>query len=294
MVLERRPRVSLRRLLDERDLLVAPGVWDGVSAKIAERLAYDVVLTPGWGVAAALGMPDADVYSKADNVAAVRVVAEATSAAVVADIDGGYGSPMNVVYSMRAFEAAGASAVLLEDQVSPKRCDYLVPHLELHDIRTAANKVRAAVESRRSQDTLVIARTDAAGDEILRRGEAYAEAGADLICPIAVSESFGADQWRKLHEVTDLPLMAAFVPGYWQEQRFDAATLVDVGVRLVTLGLHPLYAATRALMDSMRALREGAWVAEAFPDIMTHDEFGDIIGMTDVFALERRYTTTDT
>jgi methylisocitrate lyase len=287
------PNKSLRKLIGEQDLIIAPGVWDGVSAAIAEQVGFDAILTPGWGVAAALGYPDADIYTRTQNAAAVRTIANTTTAAVLADIDGGYGNPISVYYTMREFESAGAGGVLLEDQRSPKRCNWLVEELDLEDVEVACAKIRAAADARQDKDIMIVARTDAEGDEIYRRGVAYVEAGADMICPICVQQDFGPDSWRRLADETGVPLMSAFVPGTWQEREFTPDVCKEIGVKLVTLGLQHFYAATAAIRSTMQAIKDGAPVTEVFEDSMSHDDFCDIIGIPEVFELERRYLGDD-
>jgi len=285
-------RRTLRELLEVQDLVVAPGVWDGISAAVAERAGCDAVLSAGWAIAGALGLPDAELYSKSDNLAAVRVIADTTSAAIVADIDGGYGNAVNVFYALRDFERAGASAVLIEDQVAPKRCNYVVSHVDLNDLSTATGKVRAAVEARQSPDTMVIARTDAVGDEIFRRAEAYVGAGAEMICPLSTSPEFDAARWQLLHEKIGAPLMCALVPGFWQERTFTRQVMKDIGVRLVTCGLHPLYAATAAVERCMRRLLAGEEPLAVSEGAMSHEDFSELIGFDEVFELQRRYVPT--
>jgi methylisocitrate lyase len=165
----------------------------------------------------------------------------------------------------------------------------MVDSLPLEDVETAAGKVRAAVDARQNPETIIIARTDAQGDEIMRRGEAYAEAGAEMICPIAPDPAFDADSWRELHERTGLPLMSAFVPGTWQEREFTVDVMKEIGVKLACLGLHHLYAATKAIQDTMQRIKDGEWPTEVFQGDMSHDEFSEIIGLDRIFELEAQY-----
>jgi methylisocitrate lyase len=283
------PRRTLRGVLAEKDLVIAPGVWDGFSAAIAESVGFDAYLSPGWATAATMGLPDADIYTRTQNATSVRYISAVTNAAILADIDGGYGNAIGVMYTVQEFEDAGASAMLLEDQESPKRCNHMVASLELEDIETAAGKIRAAVDARQSPETMIVARTDAVGDEIYRRAEAYAEAGAEMICPIAPSPEFDADCWRQLHERTGLPLMSAFVPGTWQEREFTPEVMGQIGVKLACLGLHHLYAAATGLLASFERIKAGEPPAQVFEGQMTQDDFARIIGLERIFELERKY-----
>jgi methylisocitrate lyase len=284
-----KPRKSLRGVLEANDLVIAPGIWDGFSAAIAESVGFDAVLSPGWATAATMGLPDADIYTRTQNATSVKYISSVSSAAILADIDGGYGNAIGVMYTIREFEDAGASAMLLEDQSSPKRCNHMVSKLQLEDIETAAGKIRASVDARQSPKTMIVARTDAVGDEIYRRGEAYAEAGAEMICPIAPSPDFDADCWRELHERTGLPLMSAFVPGTWQEREFTPEVMGQIGVKLACLGLHHFYAAATAIKSTLERIKAGESATEVFEGDMTQDEFSAIIGLERIFELESKY-----
>jgi methylisocitrate lyase len=283
-------RPTIKRELDAAGVLYAPGAWDGVSARLAEQAGCRAVLTPGFAISAALGLPDADLYTKTDNLSAVRTVTASCSLAVVADIDGGYGNAVNVFHTVRDFEAVGVSAVMLEDQVLPKRCNFSVRgQVELTELGTACRKIQAATDARRSADTLIIARTDAEGDEIYRRGAAYAEAGADMVLPISVSSEFGPESWQRLHEKAGVPLATAFVPGFWHEERLTPAVLREIGVRLVMCGLHPLYAGAAAMKRAYELLAGGAPPADVSREGMSHHDFSALMGFPEVNEMQARY-----
>lgn len=284
-------RRTLRGLLAKGGLIRAVGAWDGCSAAIAEDVGVDAVFTGGWMIAASQGLPDAEMYSKAHSIDAVRVVASRTTAAVISDMDGGFGSASHVYHALQSYEAAGSSAVMLEDQRSPKlACNWLAAGREVYELEYATAKIRAAVEARRSPGMLVIARTDAEGDEIYRRGEAYAKAGAEMICALATSPDFGPDCWAKLHDVTGLPLVLAPVPGTWQEREFTPEVCEQVGIRLLALGLPPFNAAMTAIRDSYRRILGGEPLPSLAAGAMSTEEFGRIIGLNEAIALEAQFT----
>ncbi len=165
--------------------VIAPGVYDMISARLADRLGFDAIYMTGYGtVASHLGLPVAGLASYTDMVGRVRQIAGGTETPLIADADTGYGGLLNVAHTVQGYEAAGASAIQLEDQEMPKKCGH-TPGRRVIAIEDMVAKVKVAVASRASADTLIIARTDARTtlglDEALRRGEAYARAGADIL-----------------------------------------------------------------------------------------------------------------
>ena len=177
--------VSLRSRLAQPDALVALGAHDGLTARLAERAGIEALYHGGYSVAAHhFGLPDVGLVGRAEVAESVRRMRAATDLPIIADADTGYGSESSVWLTTRELEAAGANAVQIEDQLSPKRCGYMegkevIPEAEM------TLKVRAAVEARRSDETLIIARTDALQvtglEDAISRCNAYAEAGADLV-----------------------------------------------------------------------------------------------------------------
>ncbi|MFZ2059158.1 MAG: isocitrate lyase/PEP mutase family protein, partial [Acidimicrobiales bacterium] len=171
-----RQRPSLRPRLASKKLLVAPGVFDGISARIADQMAFDALYMTGYGtVASHLGLPDAGIATFSDMVGRVAVLAKATKTPLIADGDTGYGGLLNVQYSVRGYEAAGAVAIQLEDQEFPKKCGHMLGR-RVVQVEDMVDKIKVAVASRDSNDFLVIARTDARTthglDEALRRADA--------------------------------------------------------------------------------------------------------------------------
>src|SRR5271156_168774 len=174
----------LRQLLTSPDMLVAPFVYDGLQAKIAERTGFDAVYMTGFGTAAARGFPDLGLLSMTEMVQNVRTIANAVKLPVICDADTGYGNPVNVWRTVREYESAGAAALHIEDQVWPKRCGFLAGK-QVIPLDQMVPKVRAACDARRDPNFVIIARTDALAvngwDDVVRRAHAYRAAGADLI-----------------------------------------------------------------------------------------------------------------
>src|SRR4051812_2830241 len=176
---------ALRELLDAGGPVVAPGAYDGLSARLVERAGFPAVYMTGFGASASLlGRPDVGLLSFAEMADHARRLVQAVGVPVIADADDGYGNPLNVMRTVREFEAAGVAALHIEDQVAPKRCGHM-DGKEVIDASEMVEKVRAAVEARRSPALVIIARTDARAveglDRALERARRYRDAGADML-----------------------------------------------------------------------------------------------------------------
>jgi HAD superfamily hydrolase (TIGR01509 family) len=208
------PRRTLRTLVEQKNGLVVPGVYDGVSARLVERAGFPAVYMTGYGTSASrLGLPDLGYAGLAEMADHARNLAAAVSIPLIADADTGYGNALSVRRTVRTYEAAGVAALHIEDQVAPKRCGHLSGH-QIVPLGEFAGKIRAAVESRTDPDLLVIARTDAISavgfDEALRRGEAAAKAGADVLFIEAPRDE--AQVERVARELARRALAAAALP----------------------------------------------------------------------------------
>src|SRR6266446_8252760 len=179
------PRQVLRRLVEQKAGVVIPGAYDGVSAKLVERAGFPAVYMTGYGTSASrLGLPDLGYAGLAEMADHARNLAAAVGIPLIADADTGYGNALSVRRTVQTYEAAGVAALHIEDQVAPKRCGHLSGH-QVIPRGEFAGKIRAAADARTDRDLLIIARTDAISavdvDEALRRGEAAAKAGADVL-----------------------------------------------------------------------------------------------------------------
>ena len=207
-------RAQLVARLREKRLLSAPGVFEMVSAKIADRMGFEALYMTGYGtVASYLGLPDAGLASYSDMVNRVQQFASITATPMICDGDTGYGGLLNVMHTVRGYEAAGACAIQLEDQEFPKKCGHMLGRRVI-DAQAMVDKIRVAVESRSDPNFLIIARTDARTthglDEALRRAEMYARAGADLLF---VESPESVEEMARIGKTFDLPLVANMVEG---------------------------------------------------------------------------------
>ncbi len=281
-------RLSLPELLAQDGVVHAPGVWDGLSARLADQAGFSAVCASGFAIAAALGMPDAEVFTATEGVDAVRRIREASDVPIIADIDTGYGNAINAGRTAASMRRAGVAAVFMEDQVSPKRCPICVGDpVEVTPLPEAVGKVRAAKDGL-GDDALLIARTDAVGDEALKRAEAYVAAGADLIMP--VSKTFSSlEGWQRCHELTGVPLVASLTAWTWVEREFTDEAMQQAGIKVAMVATHGILAAATAVRDSFTRLAAG----EPLPDVsgryMAHEDFVDMIGFPEMEERQRTY-----
>ncbi len=205
-------RPSLRSVLASGQFVLAPGIFDMITARIADTLGFAALYMTGYGVTAAhLGLPDAGLATYTDMVGRVRAICEGTSTPLIADADTGYGGLVNVRHTVRGYERAGARGIQIEDQEMPKKCGH-TPGRRVIAAEEMVLKIRVAIDSRDSDETLIIARTDARTslglDEALRRAEAYARAGADVIF---VESPESEAEMARIGQAIDKPLLANMV-----------------------------------------------------------------------------------
>ncbi|MCG7563448.1 MULTISPECIES: oxaloacetate decarboxylase [Pseudoalteromonas] len=174
----------LRQMLNDQNIHIAPGVFDGMSARLAEQTGFDVIYASGGAIARSCGFPDIGIISFTEVMNRVGQMAEVTKVPVIADADTGFGNAINVSRTIKAFERAGIAGVHLEDQTFPKRCGHL-DDKSLISAKEMAHKIRVAKDSQTDEDFVLIARTDAIAvegfDAAIERSQMYMEAGADVI-----------------------------------------------------------------------------------------------------------------
>ena len=283
------PRPALRQRLQQPGLVVAPGVHDMVSLRLADTLGFDALYMTGFGtVASHLGLPDAGLATYTDMVGRVRQMAGMARTPLIADGDTGYGGLLNVAHTVQGYEAAGAAAIQLEDQELPKKCGH-TPGRRVVPSADMVRKIEVAVASRASRDFLIIARTDARSslglDEALRRAEAYARAGADLLF---VESPESEDEMRRIGASVELPLVANMVDG-GRTPVLGRDALLELNYKLAIFPVTALLAATHAMQAVYGALaRQGSSAALAQP-LMAFTELTTLMGFPDVHAFEQRW-----
>lgn len=228
------PASGLRRQLQSPGMVIAPGAYDGIGARLIEQAGFSAVYMTGAGTSAARGFPDFGLLTMSEMVDNAAVMARSVSIPLIADADTGYGNELNVTRTVREYEARGVAAIHIEDQVSPKRCGHL-DGKQVISREEFVSKIRAAVEARRTPDFVVIARTDARAmhdlDEAVWRANAALEAGADIAFVEATQtpEEVAAVP-RRVHG----PCLLNVVPG-GRTPNIDLREVEAMGYRLAIL-----------------------------------------------------------
>lgn len=272
------PGKELRRLLSEDGAIAVAGVFNPLSALIAERVGFRALYFSGAAFSASLGIPDIGLFTLDELTTAVRWVTKATTLPIIVDADTGFGEVVNVYRTVTDLEAAGAAAVQIEDQVMPKRCG----HLDGKQIVSAEEfvvKIRAAFEARGS--SLIIARTDSKAvhgmDEAVRRGKAYMEAGADIIFPEALESEAEFDKYSRL---VDAPLLANMTEfgktPYLTVERFG-----ELGYKLVIFPVTALRIAAKAMEAALSETLSSGTQKGLLSDMQTRAELYELIRYSD-------------
>lgn len=285
-----RPGTKLRALIDADDILVAPGAYDAISAKLIEANGFDAVYMTGAGtVNARLGLPDnglATMTEVAENAAAI---AAAVSIPVFCDVDTGYGNAINVMRTIRTFEAAGVAGVHLEDQVSPKRCGHLEGK-EIVPVEEMVGKLHAAAEARSDEDFVIMARTDAAAvegvDQAIERARAYAAAGADVI----FSEALTTEEEFRRFAGADVgaPLLANMTE-FGKTPYLTAEQFQEIGYSVVIFPMIAFRTMLKAVDGALRELRERGTQVDLLDAMMTRTELYDLVDYPTYDTYEQRF-----
>jgi 2-methylisocitrate lyase-like PEP mutase family enzyme len=274
--------------------IMAPGAYDALTARLIESAGFPVVYMTGYGTSAALlGQPDVGLLSMAEMVENARRIVQAVSVPVIADADTGYGNPLNVARTVRAYEAAGVAGLHIEDQVAPKRCGHMAGKQVIPAAEMVA-KLRAAVDARRDPDLLIIARTDARAvnglDDALERGERYRAAGADMLF-IEAPES-EAEVEAVARRFPDVPLLYN-----WAETGrtppLPLERIAGLGFKLVIYPVTLLFAATHAVMRVLDTLHRDGTALAAAGDLIRFSDFNTLIGLPAVQEMEQRYAVAE-
>jgi 2-methylisocitrate lyase-like PEP mutase family enzyme len=279
---------TLRSRLSNGKTLWAAGAYDALTARIIEHAGFEAIFTTGFGISASfLGMPDAELTSLKENVLVVENMCAAVTTPVIADIDTGYGGPINVMRTMREFERAGVQAVVIEDQMLPKRCPLGLPDaIDLISPEAAAKKIEALGDARKNKDIVIIARTDASNlEEATRRGRLYLEAGADIVQPTSRGlKSF--DELQRLRDALKSKLSVQVLG--WLQEQLTPAQIEEVAT-IATHALVPLMTATHALFENLEALAK-SHDPKKLPQVqMDYREFTKFIGFNEINILQTRY-----
>jgi methylisocitrate lyase len=280
----------LRSMLDGPEIIVLPGAYDALTARLAEQAGFNACFTTGFGFAASvLGMPDFGFLTMTETMDRVRHIVRVLSVPLVADMDTGYGNALNVVRTVRECVALDVAGIILEDQEWPKKCGHFEGKRVISMDEQRA-KLRAAVDARDGDDLVIIGRTDARQplglDEAIERGKRYREAGADVIF---VEAPRSVDELRAVKDaIPDAPLFANMIEG-GKTPLLSSAELQELGYKMVVYPLSALFSAANAVRETFRALYEEKTTASRQDALVSLAEFEEIIGVPSWRELERRY-----
>lgn len=287
----------LKELINAPEILVTPGVYDGFSARVVEKMGFQTATISGAGVSESrLGLPDRGIMGLTDNVDTCSKLANCTNLLLQADADTGYGNEVNVYYTTIAFEKAGAAAMMIEDQVFPKRCGHMAGK-EVIPAEDMVKKVRAAVAARSHPDFVIKARTDAAGplgvEEAIRRLNMYAEAGADCLFADALASE--ADIERVARHVPK-PLSVNMGLGLRSRRTtplLTPARLQDLGVAQVSYPRLLSAASLRGMLNAMQAFKDEVLEQKRVVDrddlLVSFEDICELMGLQDIEKLQESF-----
>ena len=285
-------KLSLRKQLeDKKKIMVLPGVFDALSARIAEKVGFDAIFQTGYGSAATLlGMPDYGFLNAGETIDNARRIMRAVNIPVIVDVDTGYGNPLNVWRLVRDLQSLGAAGIFLEDQVWPKRCGHMIGK-EVVSKDDYIMKLKAAVEAREDKDFIIVARTDARAplglDEAIQRGRAYHKAGADVIF---IEAPRSIEELKRIAKEINAPLVANMIEE-GLTPNLPSKDLLKMGYRIVVFPLSGLYAATFAIKQVFLELKNSGVTQQARKMMVTFKDFNKFVDLHKYAALEKRYAS---
>jgi 2-methylisocitrate lyase-like PEP mutase family enzyme len=280
----------IREKLKSKEFFVAPGLQDMIAATIANKVGFEIVYGSGyWLTASGLGLPDAGIATYTQMLDRMDVLVRTSNAAVIADADTGYGGLLNVHHTVRGYEEAGVTAIQIEDQEFPKKCGH-TPNKRCIPLEDMVEKIKVACAARQDpQNTLIIARTDARSvegfDKALRRAEAYAEAGADVLF---VEALFTQEEMHKACSIIEKPMMANMADG-GKTPILSAKVLAEIGYACAIFPAMTSLAAAAAMERALTTLKITGTSQSPELELFNFEEFSRRIGFEEVWAFERKW-----
>ncbi|MFC1848022.1 oxaloacetate decarboxylase [Chloroflexota bacterium] len=278
----------LREALREEQVLILPGAYDGVSARVIEKAGFQVAFVGGFGTAASLlGKPDVGLITLTENVSHARNIANSIDIPLLVDGEAGYGGPSGIARTIREFENAGVAGLFIEDQLHPVKCGALAKFKQIVSMDEMIMRLRAALATREDPDFVIVARTDAnivSLEEQIKRCNAYAEEGADLVMPLTQDKG----ELETIIKEVKAPLWIAWL----QAANFTVQDLRDMGMKgLIMFPTEALFAATKVMMEVMDELKNKGTVTETFAkyDIFDYREYFSFIGLRQYIEFDQKF-----
>ena len=279
----------VQKILDDVGALAFPGIYDTLSAKIAEKTGFPMAFVSGYSLAAStIGEPDFGLLTQTEMVERARHICASVDIPVIVDADTGYGNPLNVFRTVKDLIAAGAAGCFLEDQVWPKKCGHM-RNKKVIEREQYLHKIRAAVEARGSHDFFIVARTDAEAvlglDEAIVRVKTARELGADA----SFVEAPGSlDQLKEIGKRAPKPIVANMIEG-GKTPVLPKEELAGLGFQLILYPLTGLFAAAATMRDFYRKLHDDGTTLGKESELMQFAEFNDLIGVEEKYQLAEKF-----
>ena len=282
-------RKKLKELLSRKRLLVAPGAFDGLSARLAEEAGFEALYLSGGAVARSMGVPDIGLLTMSEVIERAAQVVSAVKIPVIADADTGYGNALNLVRAVREFERAGVAAIHIEDQITPKRCGHLEGK-EVISLAEMEKKLMAALESRTDPDFAIIGRTDARAihglEDAIQRGKSFARLGVDAVFVEAPESE--AELETIARSITEIPLMVNMFKG-GKTPLLPASRLEEMGFRIAIFPSETQRAAIHSMREALTLLKRDGSTEAMDSRLATFKERDRLVGLQEWEELEQRY-----
>lgn len=283
----------LRAMLNQGKLIRMPCAYDGLSARIAQNVGFSAVAFSGNAVSASLlGLPDIGVLSLTENLEHAGRIARSLKIPMICDADTGYGGVMNVMRTVREFEAAGVAGIHIEDQITPKRCGLLPQGIPVLNEDEACEKIRAAIYARNDPNFVIIARTDAKSmhglENAAQRAHAYAKAGADAVLVMGANTP---EELQYVANIAKAPL-AVVIQEAGPTSELSNQTLESVGCVFALHAGTARYAVVKALQDTFQALHRDSHTLTVRDRMASFDDYNQILGMDEWLQIERQFSVT--
>lgn len=280
-----RQTTKLRELLATNDYLVAPCAYDALSARAIQAAGFKVAGTTGYGMhGAVLGQPDTGLLALNETVSILSKMADAVDIPILADAEGGYGSAMNVIRTIKEYEKTGVGGLFIEDQKQPPNCPFIkAPELVSTD--EMVGKIRAAVDTRKDKDLVIIARTDAPFEEAIERANAYMEAGADMVKILPKTR----EELEALPSRVNGPIHLGLYANKGINDGMTAADCGKLGYKIITFPMSCLFANVAATMSILQYIQENGTDEGYTGKVMQFNEYLKFIGVDEYKTLISKY-----
>lgn len=287
------PRQTLKQLLKRDKLLVAPGCFDGLSARLVQEAGFEAAYLSGGAVARSMGIPDIGLVTMSENIERAAQVASVINIPIIADADTGYGNAVNLVRTVREFERAGVAAIHIEDQITPKRCGHL-DGKEVIPLAEMLHKLKAALANRSDPDFCIIARTDARGvngfDDAIKRGQAFAKIGVDAIFVEAPQSEEELAEIPK--RIPNIPLLVNVFKG-GKTPMLPVERLEKMGFRIAIYPSETQRAAIYAMRTALSTLRREGTTESIDAALTTFKERDRVVDLDAWQKIEQQYLAVD-